>query len=59
MTDKCMCLFKAARLILEDGCPPDPKQYICRVSECFDETACTRCWDEYLLRIVNAREDEL
>lgn len=59
MTQKNKRLFDAARLILNDGCPPDPKQYICRVSECFDETACTRCWDEYLFRIVNAREDEL
>lgn len=53
MTDKCMCLFKAARLILHDECPPDPKQYLCLISEDYDETACERCWEEYLFRVVN------
>ena len=47
-------LFKAAFNILLDECPNNPKQYYCR-GEDYDETACERCWSEYLLNIVNQR----
>ena len=46
-------LFKAALILLDDGCPPDPKQYLC-MNDADDETACHRCWEEYLFRIRNS-----
>lgn len=47
-------LFKAALILLDDGCPPDPKQYLCVMDQADDETACHRCWEEYLFRIRNS-----
>ena len=46
-------LFDCALLILRDGCPPDPARYLCLESEDFDETACGRCWEDYLYKTIN------
>lgn len=54
MTRKEQQLFDGALLLLEDGSPPSPKNYLCMECEDFDETACTRCWQEYLFRVVNS-----
>jgi len=48
-------LFQCAFRILLDQCPVDPRQYLCRESEEFDEEACLRCWSDYLFDVVNGR----
>ncbi len=51
--DKSKTLFECAKAILYDQCPFESDQYICRNGEVFDETACTRCWEQYLYKIIN------
>ena len=51
-------LLQAGLLILQDACPPDPERYICKESEFFDETACQRCWEQYLFSVANGRIQE-
>ena len=49
---KIRILFNSAINILQDGCPENPKCYYCN-GEDYDDTACERCWTEYLSAIVN------
>lgn len=53
MTNKEKLLFDCCKLLLEDGCPKEPKEYLCILSEDYDNTSCKRCWEEYLYRIIN------
>ena len=46
-------LFACAKQILYDQCPQHPEHYLCRESETYDESACTRCWENYLYRVIN------
>ena len=46
-------LFHCALDILMDLCPRDGKDYLCRGSTEYDETACQRCWAAYLFRVMN------
>lgn len=53
MDSKVKELLRCGVLILEDACPPDPERYICKESDFYDETACKRCWGEYLYAVAN------
>lgn len=47
VTSKTYALYKCARMILDDQCPPEREHYLCMKQE--DDTgACTQCWDNYL-----------
>ena len=48
LLDCCLCL-------IEDGCPPDPKAYLCREEDADDGTACARCWRRYVFAVANMR----
>lgn len=48
-------LFHCCLDILEDRCPRDRIEYLCKYSEEYDETACQRCWTSYLFRIMNGK----
>ena len=48
-------LFRCAFQILLDQCPEDPRRYLCRESDEYDEEACLRCWSDYLFDVVNGR----
>ena len=50
-------MFKLARMILNDQCPPDNTMYLCRMGECNDDCRCIECWDNYLLWAVNGYKD--
>lgn len=54
----CAQLLKCGLLILQDACPPNPERYICKESEDFDETACQRCWEQYLFAVASGRIQE-
>jgi len=54
----CEQLLKCGLLILQDARPPNPERYICKESEDFDETACQRCWEQYLFAVANGRIQE-
>lgn len=49
-------LFEAANTIILDGCPSNPETWFCRKTEDYDEGVCTRCWCNYLLRVLNGAE---
>lgn len=57
MTEKERALFDCAMLILTDKCPREPDRYLCKESEDFDETACQRCWEDYLFKVVNGKKE--
>lgn len=47
VAEKESALWKCARMILADQCPPDNKHYLCMKQE--DDTPdCTLCWCNYL-----------
>ena len=48
-------LFQCAFRILLDQCPVDPRRYLCRESDEYDEEACLRCWSDYLFDVANGR----
>ena len=48
-------LFQCAFRILLDQCPENPRRYLCRESDEYDEEACLRCWSDYLFDVVNGR----
>lgn len=56
-SDRLQTLLAGAVAALEDGCPPDPRRQVCRYQSDYDEGACTRCWHQYYLDIVNGRCD--
>lgn len=48
MTEKEAAFLRCARMILNDGCPPERDHYMCM--KCDDDVGdCTQCWDNYLL----------
>lgn len=48
-------MFGLAMSILHDGCPPEAGMHLCRMHEDDDGCSCTRCWEKYLLFVVNGR----
>lgn len=56
-TDKAWAMFKCARMILHNQCPPDNRAYVCQHGEECEFEDCTRCWDNYLLYVYNGRTD--
>ena len=50
-----MDLLRAALLLIEDACPPDPAAYLCSQEEADDGTACARCWRRYLFALANGQ----
>lgn len=48
-------LFECALMILEDGCPPEPRMQLCQMQEVDDGSMCTECWRRYLLYVANGR----
>ena len=53
MFDKVKELFDASLDVLFDYCPKDENAHLCNRSEDYDDEICTRCWSDYLFRIVN------
>lgn len=51
-------LSECGLLILQDTCPPNPERYICKESEDYDETACERCWRNYLFAVASGKIPE-
>lgn len=51
--EKLNTLFLASIALLNDGCPFDPKMWICKMGEDDNDHSCTRCWENYLLYIRN------
>ena len=45
--------------ILADECPPDPKLYLCRYSECYSEGLCLECWRNCLFATYNGQTEGL
>lgn len=57
-SERISMLFRAAQGILNDGCPMDPKMHLCSMGEEQDCDECDRCWERYLLYLVNGgRQD--
>lgn len=54
MSQKEYALFQCARMILCDECPPDRKHYLCMKQEEHEAGDCTRCWDDFLFKVVNS-----
>lgn len=48
-------LLRCGLMILRDECPPNPDRYLCKESEFYDESACERCWSQYLFDVCNGR----
>ena len=52
MAEKEYALFKCARMILLDQCPPERKHYLCMEAEDDSAVDCAQCWDRYLWGIA-------
>lgn len=52
MTKKENDIYKCARMILQDQCPPDCKHYLCAKEEDDGTFDCLLCWDSYLRGVV-------
>ena len=48
-------LLRAALILIDDGCPPDPTAYLCRRCE-YDGECCGDCWRAYLFAVANGRD---
>lgn len=55
-SEKAHHLFQCACAILYDRCPFDPDYYLCTRCEEYDREICERCWNLYLLDIINGTE---
>lgn len=49
-------LLSAALILLEDGCPPEAGQQLCRIEDADDGSCCMRCWRRYLFYVANGRK---
>ena len=48
-------LFHIALDIINDVCPRQPKDYLCKKQLEYDEGICNRCMSNYLFGVINRR----
>jgi hypothetical protein len=48
-------LFHIALDIINDVCPMQPKDYLCKKQLEYDESICNRCMSNYLFDVINRR----